>query len=196
MITTEIARNKERLNVKNEAIIAEYFRTEDDIMDYYFEKALEIDVAGIVKIIEDRIEWMNREEIHQWNETKYFDVYPQSYFCKLVKQGELFVLRSRSKGTIVGVAGLFTEDPRWEKISKEPSYYVHHLATALKKPGLGKLLLKFIEMKAEKDHRTVRLDCAKDNPFLNTYYSELGYRHVGTCVDGLYTGNLRQKRLG
>ena len=40
-----------------------------------------------------------------------------------------------------------------------------------------------------------RLDSADDNAFLADYYTALGYKPVGICTDGLYTGILREKVL-
>lgn len=43
--------------------------------------------------------------------------------------------------------------------------------------------------------RFVRLDCAVNNAFLNRYYEAAGYVLSGTCKDGLYEGNRREKIL-
>ena len=41
--------------------------------------------------------------------------------------------------------------------------------------------------------RFMRLDCAEDNEFLNSYYDSMGYRLAGRCEDGVYIGNKREK---
>ncbi|MBR6558969.1 MAG: hypothetical protein IKT70_08160 [Clostridia bacterium] len=40
-----------------------------------------------------------------------------------------------------------------------------------------------------------RLDSAVGNDKLEKYYSDMGFTPAGVCVDGLYTGVLRQKKL-
>ena len=49
---------------------------------------------------------------------------------------------------------------------------------------------------AKNQKQYLRLDCAIDNPKINAYYDRLHYDYAGTCVDGKYAGNLRQKRVG
>lgn len=38
------------------------------------------EVQDVFELILDRIEWMNDNDIHQWNETNYTDAYPLSYY--------------------------------------------------------------------------------------------------------------------
>lgn len=145
-----------------------------------------------LQLIKDRINWMDEVGLEQWNTTNYLEVYPRVYFEDLIRAGKFYSLKS-SESRLLGIAALLTEDERWEKFSDEPAYYVHHLTTSLSTGGAGKIMLSCIENKARQEGLKVRLDCAKDNAVLNTYYEELGYRHVGSCVDGLYVGNLREK---
>ena len=40
-----------------------------------------------------------------------------------------------------------------------------------------------------KEKLFVRLDCAIDHPFLNSYCESQGYESAGTCTDGPYIGS-------
>ena len=161
-------------------------------MNETFEQLQLADLDECIQIIKNRIEWMNQVGLQQWNVTKYLEVYPRSYFKSLIQTGKFYSLKS-SEGRLFGSAALLTEDERWEKFGTEPAYYIHHLTTSLSARGAGERMLAFIENKANKEGRKVRLDCAIDNAVLNTYYEKLGYQQVGSCIDGLYVGNLREK---
>lgn len=74
--------------------------------------------------------------------------------------------------------------------------YIHNLATDVHEKGLGRLILQQIESLARAEgRRCLRLDCAVDNAFLNTYYESLGYLAAGHFQEGPYTGLRREKRL-
>ena len=152
-------------------------------------------MEAIYQIIDGRIRWMDRVGIRQWNTTDYWGVYPKSYYCALAESGKLLVYVDR-EDAVVAVGALLREDPRWEDGLTTNAWYLHHFATALDKPGVGAEMLKSMETYTKacgKDY--LRLDCAVDNAFLNGYYEEKGYAMRGTCVDGPYEGNLREKLL-
>ena len=152
-------------------------------------------MEAVYQIIDARIQWMDRVGIRQWNTTDYWAVYPKSYYCMRADSGELMVYVDR-EDTVVAVGALLREDPRWEDGLTTNAWYLHHFATALDKPGIGAKMLKSLEdytKSCGKDY--LRLDCAVDNAFLNHYYEGKGYVLRGTCVDGLYEGNLREKLL-
>ncbi len=150
-------------------------------------------LSAILHILQQRIDWMDDKGLYQWNKTDYMGVYPPEYFKRLIEKQEVFVACEGEQ--VLGVMALFHEDPRWEKPGS--SFYVHHLATALQTPGLGKTMLAFAEDYAkENDKEYVRLDCQQVNLPLNRYYEALGYVHCGVCVDGEYVGNLMEKKPG
>lgn len=75
-----------------------------------------------------------------------------------------------------------------------PAYYVHNFVTALSEKGVGRKILQAIEALAREEKKErVRQDCSDDNEFLNQYYESMGYQMAGTCKDGAYTGNRREK---
>ena len=155
------------------------------------QKATPSQLSAILNILQQRIDWMDRKGLYQWNKTDYMGVYPPEYFLNLIQNQEVFVACDGEQ--VLGVMALFANDPRWEKPGT--AFYVHHLATALNIPGLGKTMLTFAEEYAkaqEKDY--LRLDCQQVNLPLNRYYEALGYVHCGICVDGEYVGNLMEKK--
>lgn len=152
-------------------------------------------MEAVYRIIDDRIRWMDRVGIRQWNTTDYWGVYPKDYYCMLAENGELMVFAD-NHDVVVAVGALLREDPRWEDGLSAKAYYLHHFATALDRPGVGSQMLLAMESYTKRQGKCfLRLDCAVDNGFLNGYYAGKGYRMRGTCVDGLYEGNLREKEL-
>lgn len=151
------------------------------------------DLAGILQIIQRRIAWMDEKELYQWNKTDYLGVYPPSYFEDLIRQDVVFV--ACQGNSLLGIMALFLEDPRWNK--EGTAFYVHHLATDVNTPGVGKVMLAFAEeYAAEHGKDYLRLDCQQVNLPLNRYYETLGYVHCGVCIDGAYVGNLLEKKPG
>ena len=150
-------------------------------------------LSAILDIVQQRIDWMDQKGLYQWNKTDYMGVYPPSYFQGLIEKGELFVATKGEQ--VLGVMALFANDPRWEKPGT--AFYVHHLATAVNTPGLGKEMLQFAEAYAKEQGKDyLRLDCQQVNLPLNRYYEDLGYIHCGECIDGAYVGNLMEKKPG
>ena len=152
-------------------------------------------MEAVYRIIDDRIRWMDRVGIRQWNTTDYWGVYPKEYYCMRAENGELMVYAD-SADAVVAVGALLREDPRWEDGFSASAYYLHHFATALDTPGVGsRMLLALEDYTRQQGKHFLRLDCAVDNAFLNDYYTAQGYVLCGTCIDGLYEGNLREKEL-
>lgn len=151
-----------------------------------------VHMEAVFRIIDDRIRWMDRVGIRQWNTTDYWGVYPEAYYRWRAQRGELLVFVHEE--TVVGVGALLREDPRWEDGMQKSAYYLHHFATPLDEKGVGSRMLAQLEQYTrDAGKERLRLDCAVDNAFLNRYYGEKGYQLCGHCVDGLYEGNLREK---
>ncbi len=150
------------------------------------------DIPAIIDLLKKRIQWMDEKNLYQWNKTDYLGVYPPAYFEKRVAEQVVYVACQNQN--LLGVMALFGQDPRWPTQTK--TRYVHHLATDPGCPGLGKTMLQFAEELVLKEGgTTLRLDCQTVNHALNRYYENLGYLHVGTCIDGAYEGNLMEKPL-
>ena len=163
--------------------------------EYRLLPAASAHMEAVYQIIDERIRWMDRVGIRQWNTTDYWGVYPETYYCALAESGKLLVYVDR-EDAVVAVGALLREDPRWEDGLTTNAWYLHHFATVLDRPGIGAKMLKSLEDYTKSQGKDcLRLDCAVDNVFLNNYYEGKGYLMCGTCVDGLYEGNLREKLL-
>lgn len=165
-------------------------------MDYYFGPATESDIDQICALIDQRLRWMDEAGIRQWNTIGYWDIYPKEHYMELLQAGNLYVLRCTADGLIVAVAAAYDSDPRWPDGMDGSAYYIHHFATDTHSKGAGAILLEYLEaLSRQRGKSAIRLDCNADNPRLNQYYEEKGYVYAGTCVDGAYEGNRREKRF-
>ncbi|MGL5646621.1 MAG: GNAT family N-acetyltransferase [Clostridium sp.] len=150
------------------------------------------DREQIVELIKRRMKWMDKRNLYQWNKTNYLERYPNKYFDKIINEKIVFVANENAK--VVGVMALFKEDDRWE--TKDKALYVHHLAIDEEFKGLGIEMLKFAEKYGtEVKVEFIRLDSQKTNFKLNNYYENIGYKNVGECIDGVYEGYRREKRV-
>lgn len=74
-------------------------------MEYRFRRAQNADVDQMMEIIRDRIKWMDKQGLHQWNKTDYMQQYPREYFLEGLKR-VCFMLHwtSRTGGRADGAA--------------------------------------------------------------------------------------------
>lgn len=157
---------------------------------YEIVKAKLSDIDSIIKLIKDRIKWMDEKGINQWNKTDYVGRYPKEYFEENIDY--FYIAKKDNK--IVGEYALYEEDVRWP--NKRNGYYIHHLATDLNEKGLGKIMILYAEELAKiNDKEVVRFDSQIGNDSLSKYYDDLGYFVCGTCNDLLYNGLLREKEI-
>lgn len=163
--------------------------------NYILMKAIKSDIDKIYELIEKRIKWMDKNNIHQWNKTNYLDSYPKAYFEGKVADGELYVMTDENSKKIVGAVVLLEEDERWQA-DVSNSYYLHNLVSDIEAPGIGARIIHLCEKVAiEKGKEKIRLDCQTSNRKLNKYYNELGFEYVGSVHEGSYVGNKREKKL-
>lgn len=109
------------------------------------------EVQDVFELILDRIEWMNDNDIHQWNETNYTDAYPLSYYEEKREQGQLFGLIE--EGQIVCAAVLLEEDESWN--DSIPSLYVHNLVSSRNSKGAGRRFFAYLEDYAQTQKKEV-----------------------------------------
>ena len=169
---------------------------------YIFREIAQDEVPEMFQMILDRMKWMDEVGIRQWNVTKYDVVYPMAYYEGKRQKGENFVLVDTEKKQIVCAGVMKDKDDRgrWADVLKgapdEGAVYLHHLVTRLDAKGSGIIFIEFAEKLAkERGKKYFRLDSAVGNEKLRNYYEPQGYFPVGTCVDGLYHGILREKKL-
>ena len=111
-------------------------------MEYRFRRAQNADVDQMMEIIRDRIKWMDKQGLHQWNKTDYMQQYPREYFLEGIEKG-LFYVALDEQDQVAGLMALLTEDPRWAEDEPKDCYYVHHLAARSDAKGAGRALLEF-----------------------------------------------------
>ncbi len=161
---------------------------------YIFRAIRKEEIQQMYQMILDRMDWMDEVGIRQWNVTHYDTVYPLSYYEQKRIEGEAFVLEDTRTGEIVCAGVLKKEDDRWP--TEAPALYLHHFVTKVEYKGVGAIFLELAEQYVLSTGRSLmRLDSAVGNTTLADYYGSKGYMPVGTCVDGLYKGILREKVL-
>ena len=169
---------------------------------YIFREIAKDEISEMFQMVLDRMKWMDEVGIKQWNVTKYDECYPMEYYEGKRQKGENFVLIDTEKNQIVCAGVIKDKDDRgrWaDVLNGEPdegAVYLHHLVTRLDAKGSGIIFIEFAEQLArEKGKKYFRLDSAVGNEKLERYYTVQGYYPVGTCVDRLYSGVLREKKL-
>lgn len=187
-----------RWTLENNARIEQNYKGKElgDMDKFTFIKAVKRDVDEIQELIQKRIQWMEKNNINQWNRTNYLDSYPRRYFEDKVEAGQLYVMQDELRGRVIGAVVLLAEDKRWNNEGSRKNYYIHNLVTDTEVPGGGQKIINLCEQIAVKNGAsTVRLDCQASNIKLNEYYSGLGYCYVGDVQEGSYIGNKREKKL-
>ncbi len=164
-------------------------------MPYSFKSAEFEDIPKLYEIIAKRVQWMESKGLRQWNTTDYLNVYPMSYFEDHQENGRLFKMCDEDNN-ITAVMVLLNYDPRWQGLDNMDSFFVHNFATDPALHGIGSLMLEEAERFSKEHSKSfLRLDCPIDNVYLNSFYEVRGYMKKGSCVDGAYTGTLREKKL-
>ena len=149
-------------------------------------------LGAVMNLIEQRIGWMEQIGLRQWNTDGYQAAYPPAYFADKMRRGELYMLKR--DGRVAAAAVLLEADDRWPEGGS--ALYLHTFVADRREKGAGGALLALAEALArERGKDLLRLDCAADNPRLNDYYAQKGYRPAGRCAEGGYAGILREKRL-
>lgn len=161
---------------------------------YIFREIKKEEIPQFFSLIRQRIAWMEQQGIRQWNDTGYEEEYPQAYYEAHRQKGQLFVLEDPDTGEIVSGGVLKEEDDRWP--DEASAVYLHNFASSITERGAGSIFLQYAEAyAASKGKGYFRLDSPEGNQILERYYGSRGYTAVGTCMDGLYKGILRQKAM-
>ncbi|MBR6788125.1 MAG: GNAT family N-acetyltransferase [Clostridia bacterium] len=159
-----------------------------------FRRLAEMEAPQMFDLIVQRIRWMDEKGIRQWNVTGYDTAYPLESKKEACRKGQAFGLVD-AEGRILCAAILLEEDEYWPRDGVN-ALYVHSLASRSDCPGAGAAFLRAAENYArEMGKEYLRLDSQTNNEKLSRYYIEQGFREAGACVDGPYSGTLRQKKL-
>lgn len=89
----------------------------------------------MIKLVRERIAWMDREGLQSWNTSDYLEIYPQDYYEERAREGVLFALARASDGKILCAGALLETDERWP--DSLPAVYVHHLVSGTEARGGG-----------------------------------------------------------
>ena len=170
---------------------------------YIFRQIKQEEIDGLLLMIKDRMKWMDEKGIKQWNVTKYDEVYPWEYFEEKRLKEEVMVLEDSKRKIIVSAAVLRHEDERWAKenvfiddFREDEGLYLHNFLTRVGEKGIGSYFLELCEKYTyDMGRKYMRLDSATDNDVLKKYYDIRGYVEAGKCIDGLYEGILKQKKI-
>lgn len=162
-------------------------------MECRFLLADETMLDDIFNLFIKRVAWMDKVGIKQWNVSHYLEAYPKEYYKRQIDENRLYVIADNDK--IIAAIVLLEEDDRWD--DQASAYYLHNFVTDTEVKGIGKKMLEFVEALARENNKLkLRLDCAEDNAFLNTYYENEGFVLAGKCQEGpYYKGNKREKSL-
>ena len=151
------------------------------------------EATGVFALVTARVDWMNARGLHSWNTTSYLERYPLSYYEKKAAAGMLYGLIGENNN-ILSAGVLQRNDDRWP--DNADAIYIHNFVSAINESGVGSIFLKKTEQLAyERGITLLRLDVAKENSVMNTYYESRGFYECGTCSDGPYHGILREKKL-
>ena len=106
------------------------------------------DIKWIVAILKERCDWLKACNIDQWGDYYYSEKYNINYFKEVVHLHKLYVVKQ--SGKVVGCFLLKETDETYWK-NDDNAYYIHHLATKVGYPGLGKKIIEFIENLAKEN---------------------------------------------
>ena len=94
-------------------------------------------------LVLERMKWMDKKGIEQWNVMDYDEVYPLSYYEQKCSEGRAFALENKD-GAILCAAVLLEHDSRWS--DDAPAIYVHNLVS---KVGAGNAGAEFLRRAGE-----------------------------------------------
>lgn len=154
--------------------------------------AEEKDVPQILKIIKQRCDWFQENNIEQWGSWYYEDLYDKKYFLDAMKKYSLYIVKNQKE--IIGAFLLKYENEKYWK-DKEKSVYLEHFVTKVGNKGVGEIILNFIQKLAkEKELKYLRLECMRINPKINKYYKNHGFQDKGQS-DEPYEYRLWEKEI-
>lgn len=151
------------------------------------------DIKPIISLIQDRIDWMDEMDIHQWNKSDYLTTFSLEYFNEVIENKNLYKVEDNNK-TIIGAFTLFDQDARWTDDTS--ALYIHNFVSKIGVKNVGNYIISFCEEKArDKKVLLLRIDCQQNNPKLNNYYEKHGFLYINSFEEELYSGNRREKHI-
>ncbi|WP_169943919.1 GNAT family N-acetyltransferase [Microbispora sp. H11081] len=171
--------------------------TLDLVTELTLRRAAPADLQGVLALLARTAGWLNGLGVRQWPAGGF----PAERIEPLIDEGVMYVLDTAegspgdtaedaagNTGVRVPVATIAVDghaDPEFWTQADRPgdALYVHKLAVSRDYSGcgLGEALLGWAALRAAVHGRSrLRLDCAKDNARLQSFYRRAGFRHVRT----------------
>lgn len=156
---------------------------------YTVEKATDADSSAVFKILQGAAAWLKEKGILQW-EHLYNEV-EVNEIIEDIQAGITYKVLNNT-GEIVAVFNFSEMQNEWDIAMwgkrVDHAFYIHRLAVHKDHHNkqIGRKTLEWIDENIQLNHGFVRLDCIADNPVLNDFYQQAGYRfagHVGVGED-------------
>ncbi|WP_182897660.1 GNAT family N-acetyltransferase [Microbispora sp. H10830] len=155
--------------------------TLDLVTELTLRRATPADLQGVLALLARTAGWLNGLGVRQWPAGGF----PAERIEPLIGAGVMYLLEAGSQVPAATIAVDGHADPEFWTSADRPgdALYVHKLAVSrtYSGRGLGDTLLDWAALRAAAHDRPyLRLDCAKDNARLQSYYRKAGFRHVRT----------------
>ncbi|MEU6430017.1 N-acetyltransferase [Microbispora sp. NPDC046973] len=155
--------------------------TLDLVTELTLRRATPADLQGVLALLARTAGWLNGLGVRQWPAGGF----PAGRIEPLIGEGVMYLLDAGSQEPAATIAVDGHADPEFWTPADRPgdALYVHKLAVSrtYSGRGLGETLLDWAALRAAAHDRPyLRLDCAKDNARLQSYYRKAGFRHVRT----------------
>lgn len=134
------------------------------------------DLDEIVKLIRELSGWLRTKGVQQWS-----DAFSRSILEEEISRDELYVLHDKNQ--IIGTVVLGKDAGELWSDSSAKAIYLSRLAVIRARAGhgLGEAIMSWAERKVQQNGAdSLRLVCDASNPFLPTYYKNLGYEPRGS----------------
>lgn len=142
-------------------------------------RAGEADVEQILKLLTEAAMWMSDRGIRQWHPSHF----SADSIQECMEEGHEVFLVYRDEAC-VGTFYIAWSDPAvWRDSDQGECGYLHRFTVAREHAGegIGEYMLRWAgDYIARQGRKTFRLDCIADNPRLNRYYREAGFRYIDT----------------
>ena len=148
------------------------------------------DVATVLSILEEAVEWLQMRGVHQWHAGDF----QEARILRAINAGEVYL--AKLGGETVGTGTLtWANTMLWADPGSADAAYLNRMAVRRKHAGkkLGQQIVQWAEREAQKRGKTkLRLDCGEQ---LATYYEKLGFKQIAHTSVGERTVVLYEKPL-
>ena len=152
------------------------------------------DVDGVRSLLVEAAQWIHSAHgFWQWR----VEHFSRDIVEAFILENEVFIAAEHNE--LVGCFSVHWADEKiWGEKFHEDAGYVHRLCVSRKRKGdgVGQELLRCAENYIRsKGKRWLRLDCMADNPSLNSYYVQLGFKLQGRFDAKLWSAHLYEREI-